>query len=419
MTTQAPEREHSQDELVYGLPAWTYQNAELLDLEYQRLILGTWQVVCHANDVPDPGDYTTLELMRDSIIVLRGRDGDLRAFHNVCRHRGARLVDGPGKCRSRLVCPYHGWAYRLDGSLAGVPSEKSFPGLDKSCHGLNEVELEVLLGFVFVRVAGEGPSLKDMWGDYVKTVAPYEPEKMVALTEVVEEEWDADWKTVVDNNQENYHIPLGHPGYYRMLDSDMLGFSNEHGVGASISVHRTRPSSNWVERSYQELAPEALTHLPEKERKTWQFFSMLPNHGIDIYPDSMDFFQILPVAPGRSRIRWGQFGKPDKSRKVNVLRYLNRRINRQVMSEDRDLSERVQFGLGAHGYEPGPLSIYETGVREFHDLIRETIPVTKLDTAPVPGALAEIDAQMLDQEDEGGPGDTTPPAPFPVSDAAE
>ncbi len=395
MTVFAPEREISQDDLVRGLPAWTYNNAELLDLEYRRLILGTWQVVCHMNDLPELGNFTTLELMRDSILVMRGDDGELRAFHNVCRHRGARLVDGPGQCRKRLVCPYHGWAYRLDGSLGGVPSEKTFPGLDKASFGLNQVELETLLGFVFVRVAGEGPSLKDMWGDYVQTAAPYEPEKMVALTEVVEEDWNADWKTVVDNNQENYHIPLGHPGYYRMLDNEMLGFGNKHGIGATISVHKSRPSPNWVERSYQDLAPEVLTHLPEKERKTWQFYSMLPNHGIDIYPDSMDFFQILPLGPGRSRIRWGQFGRPDDRREMRVLRYLNRRINRQVMSEDQDLSERVQAGLASHGYEPGPLSAYEHGVREFHDLIRETVPVTTLDEAPPFGTLAERDAELL------------------------
>ena len=271
MSELARGREIIQDELIYGLPAWTYRNAELLELEYQRLILGTWQVACHMNDVPEPGDYTTLELMRDSILVLRGADGVLRAFHNVCRHRGARLVDGPGKSRSRLVCPYDGWAYRLDGGLAGVPSEKTFPGLDKTCFGLNQVELEILLGFVFVRVAGEGPSLKEKWGDYTKPIEPYKPEEMVALTDVVEQEWDADWKTVVDNNQENYHIPLGHPGYYRMLDNNMVGFGNKHGIGASISVHKSRPSPNWVERSYQDLAPEVLTHLPDWQAEpVWQ-----------------------------------------------------------------------------------------------------------------------------------------------------
>src|SRR5882724_11662619 len=136
------------------MPAWTYLSAELLELEYERVILPSWQFVCHQNQVREAGDFATLDLMRDSIIVMRGRDGALRAFQNACRHRGSKLLDGEGTCKHRITCPYHAWSYQLDGRLAGVPSEKTFPGLDKSQLGLKELELEVFCGLVFVRIIG-------------------------------------------------------------------------------------------------------------------------------------------------------------------------------------------------------------------------------------------------------------------------
>lgn len=386
--------EAARREAVHGLPAWTYENAELLALEYERLFLGSWQAVCHVSDVAAPGDYLTFDLMRDSILVIRDRDGALRAFQNVCRHRGARLLDGRGRLSTRLLCPYHGWAYHLDGRLAAVPAEATFPGLDKTCLGLTEVELDILLGFVFVRVAGDGPSLAEMWGTYAERIAPYRPEEMTALYPPVVQEWACDWKTAVDNNQENYHIPVGHPGYFRLLERGGDSFGNRHGVGGSVSRHRTKPSSNWVERMYQTLAPRVLDHLPEEKRTLWQFFSMLPNHGIDVYPDSMDFFQILPLGPGRCQVRVAAYALPDARREVKLLRYLNARINRHVLDEDRWLSERVQRGLRSHGYAPGPLSVIEDGVKELHDQVRAACPVAALPEAPPPGAVARRDAEL-------------------------
>ena len=145
---------HLGGNLSRGLPAWTYRNSELLELEYERVILPSWQFVGHVNQVSEPGAFATLDMMRDSIIVMRGKDGILRAFSNVCRHRGSRLLEGAGKCRVRITCPYHGWSYSLDGSLAATPAEATFPGLDKKDFGLKPVEVEVLMGLVFIRVIG-------------------------------------------------------------------------------------------------------------------------------------------------------------------------------------------------------------------------------------------------------------------------
>jgi phenylpropionate dioxygenase-like ring-hydroxylating dioxygenase large terminal subunit len=385
-------------DLPRALPAWTYRNAELLELEYERLILPTWQFVCHINQVKQPGDFATLDLMRDSIIVMRGKDQVLRAFSNTCRHRGSKILDGSGNCKHRIVCPYHAWSYGLDGSLAGVPSEQTFPNLDKKQFGLKPVEIEVILGMVFIRVIPGGPSLKEMWGDYVDLVADYRLEEMVPVDEPWTDTWRCNWKVGVDNNLENYHIPIGHPGYHRMLDNDLTGFMNEHGVAGSKSVLKDKLSPNWVERAYQQMAPDVLTDLPEETRRTWHFFSMPPNIGIDIYPDSMDVFQFLPRGAETCFVRYPIYRRPNENREQKVLRYLNGRINRQVGAEDRELCERVQLGLASQGYEAGPLSTYEVALKDFHDRLRTACPVTNLPVAPAAGALREIDARLTAEQ---------------------
>jgi phenylpropionate dioxygenase-like ring-hydroxylating dioxygenase large terminal subunit len=381
--------------IVRGLPAWTYFNAELTALEYETLIRPSWQFVCHVNQLKTPGAFATLDMMRDSVIVMRGKDGVIRAFANACRHRGSRLLDGAGTCRGRITCPYHGWSYGLDGRLAAVPSEKTFRGIDKAELGLQPVGLEILLGLVFVRVCGEGPSLAEMWGDFVEVARPYRLEEMELVDEPWIGTWQCNWKVAVDNNLENYHVPIGHPGYHRLLDSDLVGEINAHGVAYSKSVLREKPSTHWTERMYQKLAPEVLAHLPEEVRKTWLFCSMVPNMGIDIYPDSMDVFQILPNTAESCTMRYPIYVRPDERREMKVLRYLNARINAQVGLEDQQLSERVQMGMRNFGFEPGPLSDYEHAIKDFHDRIRAACPVTTLPAAPAEGTLRARNAAML------------------------
>jgi phenylpropionate dioxygenase-like ring-hydroxylating dioxygenase large terminal subunit len=374
---------------VHGLPAWVYRSPELAELEYERVILPSWQFVCHESQLRNPGDYATLDLWRDPVLVIRDGAGELRGFLNVCRHRGTRLLDGAGSCRTRIACPYHGWTYGLDGRLLGVPAERSFPGLDKSVLGLKPVELETLEGLVFIRViGGRGPSLRESWGEYAELLRPFKVAQMVAAAPVSHERWNSNWKVAVDNNLENYHIPVGHPGYHRMLDNQMCGFMNAHGIAGSRSVLKAKPSTNWVERMYQKLAPEALRGVVDEESaRTWLFFSMPPNMGINIYPDSMDVFQMLPAGAETCLIRYLVLARPEETRPQRLLRYLNQRINRQVSAEDRWLSQRVQSAIGSRGYEPGPLSDYEGALRDFHDRLRAACPVMGSDEEPAPGTL--------------------------------
>jgi phenylpropionate dioxygenase-like ring-hydroxylating dioxygenase large terminal subunit len=365
-----------------ALPAWVYSNAEMHRLEIDRILRPSWQIGCHVSQVPRPGDFVTFDLGPDSIVVLRDRDGEIRAFHNVCRHRGARLLDGSGHCPGTVVCPYHGWSYGYDGRLIGVPAKESFPGLDRATHGLKAVRCEVLLGFVFVCLAGDPAPAREQWAPFLEELAPYRFEEMVPLTPVSYEEWDVDWKVAMDNYLESYHVPVGHPGLNRMFTPDYDDQKGSRGIARGTSWLREQPSPRWSERHYQALVGSTATHLPAENRRCWRFYSVLPNLGIDVYPELMDFFQVLPRAPGKCVIRYAIFGLPDERREMRVLRKLSNRINNAVNEEDRQLCLRVQRGLASPSYTPGPLSSIETWMTEFHELLERQIPEIRLPAPP-------------------------------------
>jgi phenylpropionate dioxygenase-like ring-hydroxylating dioxygenase large terminal subunit len=376
------------DEYPRGLPPWTYDHPGITRLEHERILLPSWQIVCHVNDIANPGSYFTFDLGRESIVALRDRQGDIRVFHNVCRHRAARLVQDAGTCPGAITCPYHGWTYNLDGSLRGLPVRESFPALDRDAHGLLPVRMEIMAGFVFACLAGDPPPLASLWGEMLEDFAPYQFEKMQRLAPVYYEDWDVDWKVAMDNYLESYHVPVGHPGLARMFTPDYDDQLNlDTGVARGIGWMKPHPSPKWSERRYQQMVQALTSHLPEANRTCWRFYSMLPNLGIDVYPDQMDFFQVLPRGPGKCTIRGATYGLPDTRREMRVLRYLNARINRQVQREDDELCRRVQRGLASSFYQPGPLSTHEVCILQFHDLIRKRIPETRL--ASPPAAFAD------------------------------
>jgi phenylpropionate dioxygenase-like ring-hydroxylating dioxygenase large terminal subunit len=369
-------------ELPRALPAWVYNHAELQRLELERILLPSWQIVCHVNSIPDPGDFVTLDVGPESVVVLRDRDGGIKAFHNVCRHRGARLLDAAGNCPGPITCPYHGWSYRHDGTLVGVPMRERLPGIDRDEFSLNPVRVDVAFSFVFVALRGDPPPVARVWGPLIEEFAPYRFAEMVPLGPISCDIWEVDWKIAIDNYLESYHVPIGHPGLYRMFTPDYDDQSSVATVARGVSWLRKQESSVWSERMYQRLVGRIVTHLPDAQRDSWRFYSALPNLGIDVYPEQMDFFQVLPAGPGRCVIRSALFGLPDARPEMRALRFLSNRINRQVNNEDRWLCQRVQRGLASSSYTPGPLSQLERWMLQFHDLLRNRIPEIKLPHAP-------------------------------------
>ncbi len=365
-----------------ALPAWVYNNADLNRLELERILMPSWQIVCHINSIPKAGDYQTFDLGPESVMVLRDRDGSIRGFHNVCRHRGARLLDGSGNCPTTITCPYHGWTYKQDGSLIGMPVRESFPGLDRAEHGLRPVRTDIAFGFVFVCLAGDPPPVSTIWGKLAEEFLPYRFEEMVPLGPISQEIWPVDWKIAMDNYLESYHVPVGHPGLYRMFTPDYEDQASVPGVARGVSWMRKQDSPRWAEGLYQRMIGDVATHLPEDQRCCWRFYSALPNLGIDVFPDQMDFFQLLPAGPGKCMVRGGVFGLPDDRREMRAVRYLSSRINNQVNNEDKWLCARVQRGLASGSYKPGPLSQLEGWMLEFHNLLRERIPEFALASPP-------------------------------------
>lgn len=370
-----------------GLPGWAYLSRSLAVQEHERLIRPSWQYVCHVEQVKNPGAYATLELGPDPVLVLRGQDGVLRAFVNACRHRGFKIMEGAGECHGRVTCRYHGWSYFLDGGLAKVPSPETFPGIHRDQLGLRPLELEVLFGLVFVKVAPGGPSLAIQFEDWMPLLSEWQPEQYVPSGKISEEIWACNWKVAVDNNLENYHVPIGHPGYHRMLDSEETGRVNPYGVSASFSTVRERLSGVWSERAYQRLALAAvekgyLSQLRPGVRKQWCFLTCQPNIGLNLYPEGMDLFQVLPATEGTCRVRAATFIRANPSREVQAMHYLNLRVNTQVSREDQYLCERVQQSMGARGWEPGPLSSIETCLADFHARLRRVCPDLNVPESP-------------------------------------
>lgn len=377
------------------LPGWTYHSPEFFTLEQEELFLRNWQPVCHVSEVPRPGDFTTLNLLGERALVLRGEDGVLRAFYNVCRHRAAAVATGAsGHCDGQLRCPYHGWVYGLDGHLKAVPGQQSFPEMDKAQYGLRPLALELFQGFVFVNFAGDGGlSVAERMAPYVDELLPYRLDDLEPFGRPYGADIAVDWKNVMDNFLEGYHVPVGHPGLYRLFgtryDSDLA----PHGVSRAMHWLRDKPSENWSERHYQKLLPE-LDHLPADRRRAWTYYTLLPNVAIDVYCDQVDVFHVIPTGAGTCRYRGRAYRLPAPSRALRAAQFLNRRINSQVQREDEGLVASVQEGLASRSYVSGILSEKEICLRQFHDLVRAALPVAGLKQAPAPGRMAQTNAAL-------------------------
>ncbi|MFZ4690729.1 MAG: aromatic ring-hydroxylating oxygenase subunit alpha [Polymorphobacter sp.] len=366
-----------------SLPGWVYHHPEFFAAEQARVLRPAWQVVCHTSDIAAPGDWHTLEFLGESIIVVRGDDGVVRAFSNVCRHRGSRLVDGSSGCAKKLVCPYHAWTYGLDGRLTGLPGRSEYPGLRLDDHGLAPVALEVWQGFIFVRLEDDGPSVAAMMSPYLGEILPYKFTELRALGRVTLRPRAVNWKNIADNYSDGLHIPVAHPGLKRL-------FGSSYGIEAAPHCDKmwgdigAETTGSWSERGYRKWLPP-VAHLDAAAQNRWLYFKLWPNVAFDIYPDQVDFMQFLPVSATQTIIREISYALPDERREMRAARYLNWRINRQVNAEDTALVARVQAGMASASYAQGPLGASEVCLRSFAGRLRGLIPQARDAKAPHAG----------------------------------
>lgn len=368
----------------WSLPGWLYTDPEFHGVEMARVIRPSWQIVCHASDLAEPGHYRTLAYLGENVVVVRGDDDGLRAFHNVCRHRAMRIVEGPAGCARKLVCPYHAWTYELDGRLSGVPMKRDYPALVQEDHGLVPVEVSTWRGFVFVRLEDDGgPSVAQMMAPYDAEITPYRFEDMRRIGDVRLRERAVNWKNVGDNYSDNLHIPVAHDGLTRL-------FGRSYAIDAQPFVDKMsgyltdRISAHPWEAFYQRRLP-GVPHLPEANQRLWLYYKLWPNMAFDLYADQIDFMQWLPTGPTSCVLREMAFALPDERREMKLVRYANWRINRVVNAEDTRLIERVQQGMASSSYTAGPIGASEVCLRSFAAKIRERIPEARLHRAPAPG----------------------------------
>ncbi len=374
----------------WSLPGWIYRDPEFAALEMERIIRPSWQIVCHASDLDQPGAWRSIAYCGENVIVVRGEDGALRAFHNLCRHRAMRLVDGASGCARKLVCPYHAWTYETDGRLTGVPMKRDYPALDLAENGLVPVDLEVWHGFVFVRLEDRGfPTVAEMMAPYEAEVAPYRLAEMRRMGDVRERSRAVNWKNVGDNYSDNLHIPVAHGGLSRI-------FGKSYEISAEPWVDRMKgdlvdaPSPHFWERFYQTHLPR-VPHLPDVAQRRWLYYKLWPNMAFDIYADQVDFMQWLPTSPTTCTLREMVFALPDsdtapaQQRTMKLVRYANWRINRVVNAEDTWLITNVQQGMQSARYGAGPIGRSEVCLRSFARKIRTLIPEARLHHQPAAG----------------------------------
>ena len=382
-----------------SLPGWTYTSDEFFELEKKKLFLENWQLVCHVSNIPHSGDYFTFELFDQRIFAIRGQDSAVRIFHNVCSHRATKLLDEvSGNCNSKIICPYHAWAYDLEGNLTKVPYEDQFIDLQKSTLNLKSVEMEVFQGFIFARIAqSNGPSVADQFQPYLEELKPYRLEEMEPLGRVTMRPREVNWKQIADNYVDALHIPVAHPGL-----SAMVGKS--YGVEVSPNngfIHkmwgdgRKIRKNNLSNRLYDKFLPN-MEHLDSTKQRYWLYYRLWPNLAFDIYPEQMDFMQFIPISSSSTMIREISYALPDSRREVKAARYLNWRINRQVNNEDTKLINFVQEGMNTGKFKSGPLAKSEVCLIDSANKIREAIPVSKLEDQPKKNTMHELNDQFSD-----------------------
>ena len=385
-----------------GLPGWTYHSEALFELEKQHVFREHWQIACHVSDLPEPGSYLTLDIVGERALVLRGQDGVVRVFHNICKHRGSRLVaDEKGACRNALVCPFHGWVYNLDGTLRGPARPNSFPPLDKVEFGLTPLECEIWMGFVFIRFEkGSQPAVAELMQPFAEELGHYLPETVVPTGGVWTQISHVNWKSVRDVDNEGYHVAMAHPALQDLYGSTYYDEPFVNGLCRSFATYNPNAGRRWSVRQYVKIS-EQPDHLPERLGQAWIYYGLFPNAVIAVTPETVQFYQEFPISKDRTLLRGAVYRYPQESRRQRLARYLAMRIDRDTQAEDVQLTVWSNEAMASKNFGTFYLSDLEYGVRSHHDHLRAVLPVMTLDHAPPEADVAGLNASMRRSRSDG------------------
>ena len=380
-----------------GLPGWAYFSQELFELECETLFKTHWQFVCHVNEAADIGAYVTFDVAGERALVIRGHDGILRAFHNLCRHRGSRIVpEARGVCNKAMVCPYHGWAYNLDGGLRGIANRDSFPPMQAEKWGLKPLEMEIWNGLVFIRFqAGPQPSVAEVLARFDDEIAPYDLANMVPTdSNSMDDLLPVNWKSVRDVDNEGYHVRQAHPGLHQLYGDGYFDEPYVNGTSRSVGTFNEAYGHRWSVRKYREILPEA-GRLPLHQRRQWIYFGMFPNFVLGLYPDSVIYYQEVPQSAEQTVQRGMCYRRAKESREMKAARYLSGRIDRDTAEEDQMLMVWACEATKSSAYDGVILSDLEYGVKTYHDHLRQILPVMEQPVPPKPGQMAHVNDTLL------------------------
>ncbi|MGB3492574.1 MAG: aromatic ring-hydroxylating dioxygenase subunit alpha [Elainellaceae cyanobacterium] len=371
-STSLENRSHSPDSAApsLGLPGHYYTAQDIFEQELNTLWRSTWQMVGRVEDIPNAGDYLAVQLGAEPIFVLRQADGNLAAMHNVCPHRGARLLMGdapnserldvPGQCSTKITCPYHAWTFGADGALLGISQPQQFPDLDKSKIHLTAARVETWGGFIFVCPDLEGESLHEYLADFSSYLegyhAPWQDLREVMRWSYVE---PVNWKFVVENYVEDYHFSVVHP--------ESLGFYDFRSIETQLTGRHCEVLIPYMR---EHLERESLPHMREKVHLSYQGF-IFPNFMVNTEIDHVSIFRLKPLTPTQTKVEVILYQTPQQQKQQPLKRDRLTASYDQVMEEDFSVCRLLQEGVHSRAYGVAQFATErELGISHFHNVIK-------------------------------------------------
>jgi phenylpropionate dioxygenase-like ring-hydroxylating dioxygenase large terminal subunit len=341
-----------------SLAAKYYTDPEVFKLETNGLLARTWQFAGHASQLKETGDYFTFDMAGESLFCIKGRDGEIRTFYNVCQHRAHQLVSGQGQTRV-LVCPYHAWTYELTGELRAGPNIKAVEGFDKSSICLTSVRTEVFLGFIFVNLDKDAKPMDDWFPNVRTELESYIPHwDTLAPLEWVEIPENCNWKVSVENYSECYHCTLNHPTF-------------STGV-VRPETYDIQPQGYCLRHTTECNSMDAMTYdINSGFDKNDQYSSwfLWPMFSFQVYPGNLlNTYHWRAVDADHVVVWRGWYSVGGEEN--DIVRQMALQDRETTVSEDIGLVESVQRGLKSRGYVPGPLVVDpKCGVNSEHSIL--------------------------------------------------
>lgn len=335
------------------IPSNWYTDSQLHEWDQQTLFSQSWQCVGHTSRVSRPGEYFAVELAGNPLLVVRDKEDVLRAFYNVCRHRGGPLVTDESGCVNALQCKYHGWTYWLDGMLRGVPEFDRVRLFDKKDFGLTPVNLRVWQGLIFLRLDEGDSRLNGALAEIEKRIAPLDLTELKFHSQVVYD-IDCNWKVYIDNYLEGYHIPHVHPELNKLLD--YWEYTTKTFDFHSLQYSPLKEGEN----IYGSDGGEAF------------YYFVFPNMMFNILPGRVQTNLILPLSANRCRVIFDYHYADLESAEAKKRIREDIEYSDEIQQEDIDICLKVQKGLQSRAYDRGRFSVTrESGVYHFQTLLKE------------------------------------------------